>query len=200
MNRVRSERRLRGDVAASRLALAWVLVALVSGCISAPDVVLLDRKTVLEELASGELEPLENALREEAALPRGVDFTRAELRESGADVADDSLGTIVDVYASLRSDAEIIDELLLLHCVGEAQSGELVETPATCSRRLAERRTSAMVQRVNRARRQLWRHLEERRPDTEPSLLRARWRERHLEGVICGGQIETDAGWEAKRC
>ena len=183
----------------ARSALVFAILTL-GACISAPDVVLLDRKTVLEELASGELEPLENALREEAALPRGVDFTRAELRRSGADVADDALGTLVDVHAMLRTDADVIDELLLLHCVGEAASGELVETPATCSRRLSERRTSAMVQRVNRARRQLWRHLEERRPDADPAELRARWRERHLDGVVCGGQIETESGWEAKRC
>ena len=93
----------------ARSALVFAIFA--SGaCISAPDVVLLDRKTVLEELASGELEPLENALREEAALPRGVDFTRAELRQSGADVADDALGTLVDVHAMLRTDADVIDD------------------------------------------------------------------------------------------
>src|SRR5690606_5706922 len=78
--------------------LSASIVCLVGACISAPDVVLLDRKTVLEELASGELGPLENDLREEAALPRGVDFTRAELRSAGADVADDTLSSIVDVY------------------------------------------------------------------------------------------------------
>lgn len=180
--------------------LSASLACLLGACISAPDVVLLDRKTVLEELASGELQPLENDLREEAALPRGVDFTRAELRGAGADVADDTLSSIVDVYAMLRTDAEVVDELLLLHCVGESLGGELVETPVTCSRRLSERRTSAMIQRVNRARRQLWRHLEERRPDADPAELRARWRSRHLDSVICGGQVETESGWEAKRC
>lgn len=175
-------------------------LALVSGCISAPDVVLLDRKTVLEELASGELHPLQNDLREEALVPRGVDYTRAELREAGADVSDGTLSSIVEVHAMLRTDAELIDELLILRCVGEARDGELIETPATCSRRVNASRTSAMVQRANRARRQLWRYLHERRPDADLEALRATWRTHHLETVVCGGQVETERGWEVKRC
>ncbi|MCU0671304.1 MAG: DUF1318 domain-containing protein [Myxococcota bacterium] len=184
----------------SKIESAGLLGMFFAGCISAPDVVLLDRKTVLEELASGELHPLENDLREEALVPRGVDYTRAELRESGADVSEGTLSSIVEIYAMLRTDAELVDELLVLRCVGESLDGQLVETPTTCSRRVNATRTSAMVQRANRARRQLWRYLEETRPDADPAALRASWRTQHLETVVCGAQLETERGWEVKRC
>jgi hypothetical protein len=184
----------------SKIASAGLLGMFFAGCISAPDVVLLDRKTVLEELASGELHPLENDLREEALVPRGVDYTRAELREAGADVSEGTLSSIVEIYAMLRTDAELVDELLVLRCVGESLDGQLVETPTTCSRRVNATRTSAMVQRANRARRQLWRYLEETRPDADPAALRASWRTQHLETVVCGAQLETERGWEVKRC
>jgi hypothetical protein len=174
---------------------------LLCGCIRAPDVVLLDRKTVLEEQASGELHPLENDLREAAIVPKGEDFTRAQLQEAGADLSRDALGTIVQVHGVLRTDAEFLDDLLVRRCIGEARSGLLVETPRSCAGRASETRTSAAVQRVNRARRQLWSYMHEQRPNVTADEIRSVWRHHHLESVVCGAQIETDAGvWGVKRC
>ncbi|MBX3246664.1 MAG: DUF1318 domain-containing protein [Myxococcales bacterium] len=170
------------------------------GCISAPDVVLLDRKTVLEELASGELHPLENDLRDEAIVPRGVDFTRAQLREAGADTSAGTLSRVVQIHALLRTETEYLDELLVMRCVGEGRTGLLVETPRSCTTRVSQTRTSAAVQRVNRARRQLWRYLREQRPGVSEEEIRGTWRRHHLASVVCGGQIETEGGWEVKRC
>lgn len=170
------------------------------GCISAPDVVLLDRKTVLEELASGELHPLENDLRDEAIVPRGVDFTRAQLRGAGADTSAGTLSQVVRIHALLRTEAEYLDELLVLRCVGEGRAGLLVETPRSCTTRVSQTRTSAAVQRVNRARRQLWRYLREQRPGASEQDVRSTWRQHHLASVVCGGQVESDAGWEIKGC
>jgi hypothetical protein len=175
--------------------------SLVVGCVHAGDVVLLDRKTVLEEQASGELHPLENDLREAVIVPRGAEFTRAELEEAGADLSEGTLSRVIDVGALVRTEADFIDDLLVRRCIGEGQSGLLVETPRTCLGRTDEGRSSAAVQRVNRARRQLWRYLHEKRAEIPEHELRATWRRLHLESVVCGGQVQNEDGkWETKRC
>lgn len=172
-----------------------------AACIRPPDVVLLDRKTVLEEQASGELHALENDLRESAIVPSGAEFTRAELEDSGADLSEGTLDSIVRLHGLLRTEAEYLDELLTRRCVGEASSGLLVETTDTCSGRMNVERASAAVQRVNRGRRQLWRYLHEQRPASTEDDLRLAWRRNHLESVVCGGQVQREGGeWEVKRC
>jgi hypothetical protein len=178
------------------------LLALASAaCVHAGDVVLLDRKTVLEEQASGELHPLENDLREAAIVPRGGEFTHAELEEAGADLSHSTLNQVVEVHALVRTEADYLDDLLVRRCIGEGQSGLLVETPRTCLGRTDEGRASAAVQRVNRARRQLWRYLHEKRPEVPEPELRATWRALHLEAVVCGAQVQDERGqWELKRC
>jgi hypothetical protein len=171
------------------------------GCISAPDVVLLDRKTVLEEQASGELHPLENDLREAVLVPKGEDFTRAQLRESGEDLSGSTLSTVTRIHALIRTDADYLDDLLVRRCIGEGRSGLVVETPRTCSGSASAGRTSAAVQRVNRARRQLWRYLQDKQPGVSEEEVRTTWRRHHLESVVCDGQIQNDDGkWEIKRC
>jgi hypothetical protein len=178
-----------------------LFVAYATGCIRPPDVVLLDRKTVLEEQASGELYPLENELREAAIVPKGEDFTRAQLQESGADLSRDTLNRIVAIHGLLRAESEVLDDLLVRRCIGEARSGLLVETPRTCAGRANEARTSAAVQRVNRARRQLWRYIQEQGSGATDEEVRATWRRHHLQSVVCGGQIEVEAGaWGVKPC
>jgi hypothetical protein len=172
-----------------------------SACVHAGDVILLDRKTVLEEQASGELHPLENDLREAVIVPRGAEFTHAELEEAGADLTNSTLSQVVDVDALVRTEADYLDDLLVRRCIGEGHSGLLVETPRTCLGRTDEGRSSAAVQRVNRARRQLWRYLHEARPQVPEPELRATWRRLHLEAVVCGAQIQNERGkWEIKRC
>jgi hypothetical protein len=185
----------------ARLPLLVLLASAASGCVHAGDVVLLDRKTVLEEQASGELHPLENDLREAAIVPRGGEFTRAELEEAGADLSEGTLSRVIEVGALVRTEAELIDDLLVRRCVGEGHSGLLVETPRSCLGRTDESRSSAAVQRVNRARRQLWRYLHEKRPEVPEPELRATWRRLHLESVVCGGQVQDEDGkWQIKRC
>lgn len=183
-----------------RLILLLPLLA-ASACIRPPDVVLLDRKTVLEEQASGELHALENELREEVIVPRGADFTRGQLRAAGADLSRGSLSTVVQVHSLVRSEAEFLDDLLVRRCVGEGVSGLLVETPRTCAGRTSAARVSASVQRVNRARRQLWRYLQALRPGATEEEIRETWRRHHLSTVACDAQIQSlDGSWETKRC
>jgi hypothetical protein len=176
-------------------------VLLLSACISAPDVVMLDRKTVLEEQASGELLPLANALREAAIVPKGVPFTRGQLEEAGVDLGHDALGQLVQLQQLPLSELDYLDNLLVRRCIGEARSGLLVETPETCSGDQTAIRTSAAIQRVNRNRKQLWQYLYERKPAERQETIRHLWRQRHLATVPCSGQIQDDEGlWSIKAC
>jgi hypothetical protein len=178
-----------------------LLLSLFPGCIRPPDVILLDRKTVLEEQASGEMVALENELREVAITPRGAVLTRGQLDEAGADLSRDALSTVVSIYRSLNSEAELVDQSLRQRCVGEARNGLLVETPTTCTGGVGAERMSAAVQRVNRSRRQLWRHMQELEPEKHEEEVRRLWRARHLHTVVCGAQVQTDdGGWELKKC
>lgn len=171
------------------------------GCIRAPDVVMVDRQTMLEEQLSGELQPLDNALRELALVPTAADFTRSQLESAGVDLGDDTLTQVTRVHTVILSELEVLDGLLVRRCVGEARSGLLEETPATCSGRHRAQRTSETVQRVNRARRQLWQHLQDVTPGADPEALRARWRTHHLGSVVCGGQVQQDDGtWGVTAC
>ncbi len=170
-------------------------------CIKAPDVVMVDRQTMLEEQLTGELQPLDNTLRELALVPSAQDFTRGQLEAAGVDLQDDTLRQVTQVHAVILSELELLDDLLIRRCVGEARSGLLEETPATCSGRHNAARTSASVHRVNRARKQLWQHLYDQAPGTSHDVLQARWREAHLKTVVCGGQVQNEAGaWELISC
>ncbi|MCA2980748.1 MAG: DUF1318 domain-containing protein [Myxococcaceae bacterium] len=179
------------------LSLALAL----SGCIKPPDVVMVDRQTMLEEQVSGELEALDQELREQALVPTSADFSRGQLEAAGVDLGDDTLTQVTRVHAVLVSELELIDELLVRRCLGEATTGLLEETPATCSGRHTAQHTTASVHRVNRARRQLWDFLARKgAPGTLDDVARA-WRREHLEGVVCGAQVQAASGaWEVKRC
>lgn len=189
------------DASVGQAGIVAAGTLLLGACISAPDVVMLDRKTVLEEQASGELLPLANALREAAIVPKGVPFTRGQLEEAGVDLSHDALGQLVQLQHPPQSELEYLDSLLVRRCIGEARSGLLVETPETCSGDQTAIRTSAAIQRVNRSRKQLWRYLYERKPAERQETIRRLWRQRHLSTVVCGGQIQDDDGhWSVKAC
>lgn len=175
--------------------------AALAGCIKAPDVLMVDRQTMLEEQLTGELQPLDNRLRELALVPTAQDFTRGQLEAAGVDLQDDTITQVTQVHAVVRSEHELLDDLLVRRCVGEARSGLLEETPATCSGRHNAARTSASVHRVNRARKQLWQYLVDLEPGTPAETLRARWRAAHLKTVVCGGQVQREDGeWETVSC
>jgi hypothetical protein len=180
----------------------FILLALAtSACIKPPDVVMVDRQTMLEEQLSGELEPLDQELREQVLVPTSADFSRGQLEAAGVDLGDDTLSQVTRVHAVLMSELEILDDLLVRRCVGEARTGLLEETPATCNGRHTAQRTTAAVHRVNRARRQLWEYLSRASPGRSADDIAKAWRVQHLESVVCGGQVQTDAGaWEVKRC
>ncbi|MDX2009616.1 MAG: DUF1318 domain-containing protein [Myxococcaceae bacterium] len=177
------------------------VVLITSSCIKAPDVVLVDRQTMLEEQVSGELEALDQELREQVLVPTSADFSRGQLEAAGVDLGDDTLSQVTRVHAVLMSELEILDDLLVRRCVGEALTGLIEETPSTCSGRHSAQRTSAAVHRVNRARRQLWDFLGRTSPARSAAEIAQTWRQAHLEGVVCGAQVQAPSGaWGVKRC
>lgn len=189
---------------AARLVPAALALAL-AGCISAPAVVIVDRRTALEQQASGSFRGLEEELEQAGLTPRPAPLTPAQLGASGvrrgsleaADSDDES------------SDAVRTDALLIKRCLGEALDGTLVLTLDPCTGTLDVPSVDRLVERVNRNRRQLWRWLaaqtrgqgrDQGRARTDDEA-RAAWRQVHLAGLVCGGAYQVTGGaWEIKKC
>jgi hypothetical protein len=176
---------------------AWIACAVVAlaGCIKPPDIVMVDRATALEQQASGSFDDVERRLNRSAVEPRPVPLTPEQLQSLG-------------VRSSARgadevglTDADRVDDLLLQHCVGEGADGLLADTRDECHGAGDADEIEGLVDRVNRARRQLWRWMHEQRSAASIDDLRRGWREAHLRGVVCGGWVEvTDGKWQGKAC
>ncbi len=163
-------------------------------CIPAPEFVVVDRATVLEEQAGGSFPELEEKLARAAIVPHPVPLTPAQLEALG-------IAAPPIVERTGMTDADRVDGLLAQHCWGEARDGFIVATPKACHGAVDRREAVLLVERVNRARAELWRWLHEERPEVSEAALRHLWVKLHAEGVICGGWIQRDdGGWEAKRC
>jgi hypothetical protein len=177
------------------LPLAALLVlALSGGCFKAPEFVMVDRATALEQQASGTFDELEQRLDRFAIEPRPVPLTPDQLEALGIRAA-----PLVD--ESDLTDGDRLDGLLAQHCVGEGKDGLVVDTRDACRGAADAEDVRALLERVNRARRQLWRWMHEQRTDVPEADLQRAWREAHARNVVCGGWTETTNGtWEAKSC
>ena len=183
--------------------ISYVILALTAhGCISAPDVVVIDRKTALERQAAGEFPELEADLLELGLKPGVVPFTRAQLQSGGWGRAWGDLGDLVQIYGGIRDDQARLDDHLLRACIGEGLQGLLVTTPDTCRGGTKEEEVAELVARGNRNRRQAWRWMAARTkggPDAEG--IPARWREVRLMEAPCGASVQQPGGaWAAKVC
>jgi hypothetical protein len=175
---------------------AWIaLAALACGaCIKPPEIVMVDRATALEQQASGSFSDLEAKLDRAAIEPRPVPLTPEQLAALGAKAGPRADNVEV-------TDADRVDALLVQHCIGEAASGLLADTHDQCRGAADPDELAAVLDRVNRARRQLWKWMHEQRPEVPVDDLRRTWREAHLRGVACGAWIEVEDGkWQAKGC
>jgi hypothetical protein len=175
------------------MAVCVSLVGL-AGCFKPPEIVMVDRATALEQQAAGSFDDLERTLDRAGIEPRPVPLTPDQLEALGIRPA-----PLVD--ESDLTDADRLDGLLAQHCVGEGKDGLVVDTRDACKGAADPEEAQTLLQRVNHARRQLWRWMHEQRPDVSESDLQRAWRESHLRGVICGGWIEaSDGKWTAKPC
>jgi len=185
-----------------RYAAAWLLAALAAGgCITAPNVVLLDHKTALEQQAAGELHPLENRLLQEGIQPKAEDIPGEKLEKAGAGSGEGTLGEVARLYSAVQSDADLIDSMLSARCLGEGTDGLLQPTPDACRREVDTAELARVVGRENMHRRQIWKVIARQKPGASADEIRDKWRRVHLQRVVCGGWIETAEGkWEAKPC
>jgi hypothetical protein len=172
-----------------------LLAALVSpGCISAPEIVMVDRATALEEQASGSFKDVEQRLARAGMSPTPVPFTPNQLEELG-------IQPTPLVENTGKTQADRVDELLRRHCVGEGRDGLLVDTRRQCRTGRLSADDVALMERVNRARVHLWQWMRTLRPGVPEESLRRSWQQVHAEGVVCGGWVEADDGtWGEKKC
>lgn len=187
---------------ATRIGLSALLLATASlaGCIRAPDVVLVDRRTALEAEAAGRFEAIEEGLERSATDPRPAPLTRATLEKAGwrPSVEYDA------ILAMTRQEPDAqgrVDALLQRGCIGEALDGTLRSLPKRCAGAVDPAEVGRLVERENRNRRQVWAWLARTRKDADAEALRTRWRQTHLERVVCGGLVEQQQGvWGPKTC
>ncbi|MEZ4363006.1 MAG: hypothetical protein R3B48_22635 [Kofleriaceae bacterium] len=180
-----------------RAALAVVASGLALGCVRAPAVVIVDRKTALEQQAAGSFRGLEEELEQAAVQPRPTPLTGAQLSGAGVERP-----LIEDAAAGeAGNDAARTDALLVQRCIGEALDGTLALTIEQCTGTIDVPLVNRLIERVNRERRQTWRWIAEHARGADEAAVRQRWREIHLEGLICGGQQQAGSGaWEVKAC
>lgn len=181
-----------------RRLFACVVIACASvGCIRAPEIVLVDRATALEQQAAGSYEELERKLARAAMAPRPAPLTPEQLETLG--IAPPSL-----VDDTERTDADRVDALLTQHCIGESRDGTLVDTKDACKGAADRTLLLSLIERTNSARQQLWRWMKARAPDPKGRSLddvRRAWHGEHARGVVCGGWLQRDDGsWQEKRC
>jgi hypothetical protein len=173
-----------------------VLLAVLAsiGCFKAPEFVMVDRATALEQQAAGSFDELEQQLDRAGIEPRPVPLTPEQLEALGIRPA-----PLVD--STELTDADRLDGLLVQHCVGEGKDGLIVDTRDACRGGADSQEVETLVERVNGARRQLWRWMHEQRPNVSVDDLRRAWRETHVRNVVCSGWIEgADGKWQEKPC
>ncbi len=198
-------------VTITTLSVLWLFFG-AAGCIKAPDVILTDQKTALEQQAAGEFRSLENDLIQAGIAPKGEDIALEELEADNPDLSTSELGEVAQLYSTVRTSSEWLDELLVAGCVGESAGGIIVTTPERCNQELNTSELGRVVEYANLHRRQLWQFLQQKRSERSESEVRQTWRDIHLERVVCGAWVESgpaganadaaaEAGtWEQKRC
>lgn len=175
-------------------ALLFAGALAVVGCIKPPEIVMVDRATALEQQAAGSYGELEKKLAQAAVSPRPVPLTPHQLEALG--VAPAPMHDQTEM-----TDADRVDDMLQRRCIGEGRNGLLIDTSEVCHGAVDHDEVVKLVDRVNRARGQLWRWMRQQRPDLSLDEVRDRWRKAHVAGIACGGWIEADDGnWEAKPC
>jgi len=181
----------------SSLTVSLVVAALAAGCIHAPAVVIVDRKTALEQQASGSFRGLEDELEQAGLSPRPAPLTGAQLGSAGVRRDDLEAGAQGDDGNDLlRTDA-----LLVKRCLGEGFDGTLMLTLETCTGTVDVPVVGRLVERINRERRQLWQWIASKQPGVSASDVLGEWRETHRNGLICGAQVQAaDRSWEVKKC
>jgi hypothetical protein len=169
-------------------------LAVLVGCVRAPDVVVVDRGSALEQQAGGSFADVERKLNRQSVEARPLPLTPKQFEALG-------IKPLPLSDATELTDADVVDNLVVQHCIGEGRDGLLVDTHAACVGAADRSEALELIARVNQARVQLWRWMQTERKDASIDDLRRTWRAVHVRGVPCDGWIQNEHGeWEAKRC
>ena len=182
--------------------LVAVAVTSISGaCVKAPNIVLTDQKTAFERQAAGEFRALENDLHQANIAPKGEDITREAIEANNPESSASTLGEVAQLFSAVQTDADWIDQMLVVGCLGEARDGLLQARSDDCERELDDARLTRVVARANLHRRQLWQIMHKRDAQASEQAIRDSWRAVHLQRVICGAAVQNaDGNWEKKAC
>jgi hypothetical protein len=173
--------------------LAVISAPGLAGCVK-NEIVMVDRATALEQQAAGSFDELEQKLDRAGIEPRPVPLTPQQLEALGIRPA-----PLVD--STSLTDADRLDNLLVQHCVGEGYGGLIVDTRDACRGAADAQEVETLLERVNQARRQLWRWMHDQRSSVPAEELQRAWREAHVRNVVCGGWLEaSDGKWQEKSC
>ncbi len=171
-----------------------------AGCIKAPDIVIVDRHSLLEEQAAARMPAAEGQNAQAGVSPGPAPLTSGELARSGwqPDAAHDAIAAL---YSGWEDEAQVIDQLLVRHCVGERSDGTLVSTPDACSGATDLADVGRRLEKANRSRRQIWLFAQQQRPQATDMDTREAWRQQRRVALVCGGWWQkADQTWEAKAC
>lgn len=184
-------------VPAAAMRAAMLVASLATGaCIRPPPIIIADRHTVLEQQASVPFDQLQQDLQQAGVSPGPVPLTRGQVEAAGGDA-----GALPLQPQGPEPDDVQLDRLLVRRCLGEALDGTLVQTPQTCPTPLDAQRVGSLLERTNRNRWQIWHFLQEQRPGTSLEEARKAWRQVHLEGLVCGAQVQgPDGRWGVREC
>ena len=174
--------------------IRYLVVICALGCIKPPEIVMVDRATALEQQAGGSFPDLEEKLARAAVSGRPAPFTSDQLEALG--MSPPSLSDSAET-----TDADRVDAILEQHCAGEGQDGLIADTFDECHGATDHEELLKLVDRVNRARTQLWRWMHEQRPDLPLDELRKRWTAAHARNIACGSFMQgADGKWQGKPC
>ena len=181
-------------------ALAFLVAAstlMTQGCIKAPPIAVVDNRTSLEIQAAGEYPVLEFQ-GADAALEPGPSPVSGKEIVSKAGLA--AVGHDLDLFSVSETQAQFIDTMLALGCLGEGDEGLLEYLPDRCADDVEVSELLSASSRTNLHRRQIWEYLASRRADGSTAAARDAWRSVHLEQVRCGTWIEQAGKWKQKVC
>ena len=179
--------------------LLFIMGLSVFGCVKMPTIVMVDRKTALEEQIAMDFPQQQDSMVKKALSPRPVPYTRGKLEAAGINPAGSTFDVVLRPYKSYITDQEQLDELLRRRCVGEALDGTVRETPENCTGHVDQASVSGLLQRVNQHRRQVLAFL--MKGQRSPEEVKSAFRKRLLQILVCGGQFQNSAGkWGVKRC
>ena len=182
------------------ISIVFAVGGLLQSCVRPPNIVVTGQKTALENQAAGEFHSRDNELGQAGMKPRGETIPREQLL-SPDQRGGDTHGQLAELYAKTQDDANWVDQSLTAQCIGEAATGLLQPTPASCKKKINTTEMTRIVGRTNLHRRQLWRLIHRQRPNVNESTIQSEWRRIHIQRVVCGALIENNNGvWRPKKC